>query len=929
MVGALAKRNRTAILESRRVHIAGVARQPHGAWIQQIARNLVDNVDGFLKGKRYLLHDRDPLFTDAFRAVLRTAGGQVPQALCPQANSEPRARVSTLAPVGGLTGRRPRTYRGGVSRTMAPVQAAAPMAAPMAAAPVAAPAGRGRRAQAVRLQQTIGNQAVLRRVLASSTVVQRQCACAPGGNCGCRGASKDRVQRWGGGALGAMRGPPPAVRSVLGRGGEPVPASLRAPMQERFGIDLSGVQLHRDDAAHAAASALHARAFTSGSHIVFGAGVDLHGDGGRKVLAHELAHVVQQARGEVPSGWIDGGAHDPLERAADAMADSASRPAPAAADRTAAGPNAAGPVADGHVQRTEEDARAGAHPRERATTLQRVDEALSLITEYGDYVPGLGPLVLAARGVRMAIAIWNRRDELMAMLMQRIDQIIQTVPQLVLTKVAEYAARFGQRVVEAVLCIVSQLGSLIYTLISNWRDVLRSLFDDIFLGQAFVRGIPIIIENLGGLVNDLRAGNLRSAVDRGIAIMTEFNAMAGIVFLIYLILSTVVGTILGTVEPGGGNAAGAAAGVSSTQVINMALIASVIATEAARIGRGVQEMIDSWDNPTLREAACRRIAEGVFTLVITGALFFIGPYVSRFARTIIQRAVALVRSAAAEFSAFSAEFRALLQRSFGPQFAFDTGPARFSTGEPHVEAPTRPRPPPVIEQPQGGGRPRPRPAVETPVEPTTSRAPQPQPQPQPRPRPASRVVGSLAPQAEDPERRLDPCLSAWGLARGINARRHVQRPPLPGPGNRTHITVSQGYLRLDRGRPSPDGQGTTDDQRIWVRLIGRGYNDPSGRPPDDAGHTIARRFGGTRAHDQAPDGNIFPQDRTTNRGMMREYDRRVADVHDAGCDVCARISLVYGAATALRPIRVAYTYMYQRRPSDDFTTVTLPDLDNP
>jgi putative transposase len=39
-------------LESRRVHIAGVVRQPYGAWIQQVARNLVDNVDGFLKGKR-------------------------------------------------------------------------------------------------------------------------------------------------------------------------------------------------------------------------------------------------------------------------------------------------------------------------------------------------------------------------------------------------------------------------------------------------------------------------------------------------------------------------------------------------------------------------------------------------------------------------------------------------------------------------------------------------------------------------------------------------------------------------------------------------------------------------------------------------------------------------------------------------------------
>jgi len=40
----------------------------------QVARNLTDRVDGFLRGKRYLIHDRAPLFTDAFRAVLRAFG---------------------------------------------------------------------------------------------------------------------------------------------------------------------------------------------------------------------------------------------------------------------------------------------------------------------------------------------------------------------------------------------------------------------------------------------------------------------------------------------------------------------------------------------------------------------------------------------------------------------------------------------------------------------------------------------------------------------------------------------------------------------------------------------------------------------------------------------------------------------------------------
>jgi len=47
-------------LESRCVHIAGLIRHPHDAWIQQVARNLTDSVDGFLRSKRYLIHDRDP-----------------------------------------------------------------------------------------------------------------------------------------------------------------------------------------------------------------------------------------------------------------------------------------------------------------------------------------------------------------------------------------------------------------------------------------------------------------------------------------------------------------------------------------------------------------------------------------------------------------------------------------------------------------------------------------------------------------------------------------------------------------------------------------------------------------------------------------------------------------------------------------------------
>jgi putative transposase len=61
-------------LGSRRIEIAGIAPDPDGQWMKQIARNLIDVEDGALTGVHYLIHDRDPLFTDAFREILRTSG---------------------------------------------------------------------------------------------------------------------------------------------------------------------------------------------------------------------------------------------------------------------------------------------------------------------------------------------------------------------------------------------------------------------------------------------------------------------------------------------------------------------------------------------------------------------------------------------------------------------------------------------------------------------------------------------------------------------------------------------------------------------------------------------------------------------------------------------------------------------------------------
>ena len=70
-------------LETRRVTIAGIHPQPYGAWMEQLARNLTDPVEGCLRTASHLIHDRDPLYTRVFGEIL-TGGGVQPIRLPPK-----------------------------------------------------------------------------------------------------------------------------------------------------------------------------------------------------------------------------------------------------------------------------------------------------------------------------------------------------------------------------------------------------------------------------------------------------------------------------------------------------------------------------------------------------------------------------------------------------------------------------------------------------------------------------------------------------------------------------------------------------------------------------------------------------------------------------------------------------------------------------
>ena len=64
-------------LATRRVHFAGLTANPDEGWMLQIARNLTDAEQGLLRGRKYLLMDRDTKFSEAFRVMLEQAGVKV------------------------------------------------------------------------------------------------------------------------------------------------------------------------------------------------------------------------------------------------------------------------------------------------------------------------------------------------------------------------------------------------------------------------------------------------------------------------------------------------------------------------------------------------------------------------------------------------------------------------------------------------------------------------------------------------------------------------------------------------------------------------------------------------------------------------------------------------------------------------------------
>ena len=178
---------------------------------------------------------------------------------------------------------------------------------------------------------------------APAGLLQRKCAC--GGAAGLTGdcADCDKKRLLSRRRSSNQEGPfdvPPVVHEVLRGPGQPLDPSARALFESRFRHDFSRVRIHSDARAAESARAVSASAYTVGRDVVFGAGLyNPASPAGRKLLAHELTHVVQQnERAPAPeTGGLTIGRHDDAREAEAERAEAAGGAQPAHSATPAAG----------------------------------------------------------------------------------------------------------------------------------------------------------------------------------------------------------------------------------------------------------------------------------------------------------------------------------------------------------------------------------------------------------------------------------------------------------------------------------------------------------------------------------------------------------------------------------------------------------------
>ncbi|HEX2093052.1 MAG TPA: DUF4157 domain-containing protein, partial [Longimicrobiaceae bacterium] len=381
-----------------------------------------------------------------------------------------------------------------------------------------------------------GNQAVQRMLRPGSAPAISTAPSAALQRCGCGGgappiaaAPLPLLQRCcgaGGGTLLAdpllqrqAAGPAPAAAALASAvpadAGRPLDPATRAAMEARFGRDLRDVRIHTGPEADAAARGLNARAFTVGRDIVFAEGeYNPASPAGRRLLAHELVHTVQQ-RGVAPPAP---GRPLPVSEPGDALEREADHVASQVTGGARAAPvTPAGPAVQRQILPSWSDIEAGA-----AAVWEETTEAASDVAEWAeetasDVVEGVEETVDTVMG--FAREVWDQATALASALGSAVTlsgtSLVINVPSL--PACPQFALQFSLPEIGGDIPIAVGLIPLhptvqIYGMLALHLGVKPEISAQI--GPCQLHGLRIVINPLGPSFS--AAGSLTATVGLGL-----------------------------------------------------------------------------------------------------------------------------------------------------------------------------------------------------------------------------------------------------------------------------------------------------------------------------------------------------------------------------------------------------------------------------
>jgi hypothetical protein len=399
------------------------------------------------------------------------------------------------------------------------------------------------------------------------------------------------------------------IDNVLSSEGSVLDSSTKEFMEVRFAYDFSNVRLHTDSIAAQSAHAIHAQAYTSGDDIIFAQGKYMpESDEGRRLIAHELVHTIQQNAYSAK-----------IQRQANNQA-------------TQDNSMPAVPGTDIRLLLDEIESWLG-------SPVVRI--ALARYGFLGNLISlKVKPIFKKIRPIlQLAMEVYQDPGRFIALMFESLGLRETAAEEQTRSIIAFIDPRYLE-------CVWDHLRPMLVGLRTNWKEMLKGMAWDFLWPWDGVAGeFEAIWKRVRSLASNLRDLEFSRVYDDYLSILRHLNSALGRLYGWFFIAVTLIGGAIGGLAgsaAGGvgaipGALAGAAAGAELAAAVGQALLVATIAIEGVSILKSAFNLELEDRTECEKECDCQQIASSSLTVGISLAFALLGSIASRFGKAIVQR----------------------------------------------------------------------------------------------------------------------------------------------------------------------------------------------------------------------------------------------------------------------------------------------------